>query len=330
MMHTSESVTNGNKPRSNSPDLRRGSRAAAPLWPPTMRIVGFFQVLDELPAAVTQQPGRVWNVFARSLGEQGARGRTALAWRWALTGLCPSPVTLSPRPGRPPDRGQLLYEGKAEAQLTGDGTDPGGQVLHARFVLQWLAGELSALPLWNGPQTGLPVSGSAEYGQTRSAMARVCTWAQLSAMRCPVSAENADDVGLRLSGWALGTVQTLGWVCGEIPYGPLSGTHVCVKPSRYEAAVGVRRAMTGALRARADGQLAEAARLEAVMESFLWLAGWSPVPPVDRHGHSIEETCADREADCQCDAVGRCMREECPACQRFPCVHGFGQEGFEP
>jgi len=46
---------------------------------------GILLLLDHLPEAIVQRPGRVWNVFARSLGEQGAQGRTALAWRWALT-----------------------------------------------------------------------------------------------------------------------------------------------------------------------------------------------------------------------------------------------------
>src|ERR1700733_1164721 len=66
------------------------------------RCVGILQLLDNLPEAVTRSPSQVWWVLARSLGEQGAAGRTALAWRWALTGACPSPVTLSIAPGRPP------------------------------------------------------------------------------------------------------------------------------------------------------------------------------------------------------------------------------------
>jgi len=55
--------------------------------------VGIVQLLDDLPGAVHQTAPTVWSVFARSLGEQGASGRTALAWRWALTGACPSPAS---------------------------------------------------------------------------------------------------------------------------------------------------------------------------------------------------------------------------------------------
>src|SRR5580704_5306615 len=108
--------------------------------------VAIVQFLDHLPEAIVQRPGRVWNVFARSLGEQGADGRTALAWRWAFTGACPSPVSLSPPLGRPPDGSELLSEASAGAELAARGSDPGGQVLHARLVLQWLAGELDAVP----------------------------------------------------------------------------------------------------------------------------------------------------------------------------------------
>jgi len=53
----------------------------------TVRIL---QVLDELPEAVTRPSVQVWSVLVRSLGEQGAAGRTALAWRWVLTGACNS------------------------------------------------------------------------------------------------------------------------------------------------------------------------------------------------------------------------------------------------
>jgi hypothetical protein len=79
---------------------------------PSVTIV---QLLDHLPEAIVQRPGRVWNVLARSLGEQGADGRTALAWRWALTGDCPSPVSLGAPLQKPPNRSELLSEAGAAA-----------------------------------------------------------------------------------------------------------------------------------------------------------------------------------------------------------------------
>jgi hypothetical protein len=115
--------------------------------------VAILHLLDHLPEAIVHRPGRVWNVFARSLGEQGADGRTALAWRWAFTGACPSPVSLTSPLGRPPNRCELFSE-VATAELTAHGSDPGGQVMHARLVLQWLAGALDAVPLWTPGRNG--------------------------------------------------------------------------------------------------------------------------------------------------------------------------------
>ena len=41
-------------------------------------------------------------------------------------------------------RGELLAEGEDFPERSGP--DPGGQVMHARFVLRWLAGELARRP----------------------------------------------------------------------------------------------------------------------------------------------------------------------------------------
>jgi hypothetical protein len=82
-----------------------------------VRSMGMLQLLDGLPDAVVRPPAQLWSVLARSLGEQGVDGRTALAWHWALAGTCPSPVTLSGPVGRPPDRGEILTEASADAEL---------------------------------------------------------------------------------------------------------------------------------------------------------------------------------------------------------------------
>ena len=127
--------------------------------------VAILDLLDHLPEAIVHRPGRVWNVLARSLGEQGADGRTALAWQWAFAGDCPSPVTLCSPLGRPPDRGELLTEASAAAELAAPGNDPGGQVMHARLVLQWLVGALDAVPLWNGgPESPHVTDGATSSG----------------------------------------------------------------------------------------------------------------------------------------------------------------------
>jgi hypothetical protein len=82
--------------------------------------------------------------------------------------------------------------------------------------------------------------------------------------------------------------------------------------------------MVACVHARDTGEFAVAAKMEAIMETFVWLAGWSLEPPVDRHGHGLLVDCAERYAPCVCDAQGRCLRAVCSACWRVPCVLGFG------
>ncbi len=221
--------------------------------------VGILQLLDELPEAIAQRPGRVWNVFARSLGEQGGAGCTALSWRWALTGACPSPVTLTPSAGRPPVRDELFAEAGNSSERAG--ADPGGQVLHARFALRWLAGELDALPLWNGGQENLHVTDGADYAHGRADIEAVYGWALLARLHNPAPGESGPDAARVGFGWGFGTQQLLAWVCGEAAEGPLSGMSVAGRPSLYQAALNIRRAMTALIHVREDGQPAAAAPL---------------------------------------------------------------------
>jgi hypothetical protein len=291
-------------------------------------IVSAASLLDDLPDAIAQGPGRVWNVLARSLGEQGADGRSALAWRWALTGACPSPVRLGLAPGRPPARAELLSEAVAGAELAGIGADAGGQVMHARFVLQWLAGGLDALPLWNGGAGSAHVTDGAPYARSEDEIAELYGWALMARLRYPGPGESASDAARRAFGWAFGAMQLVGWVCGESWEGPVMGLQVSARPTLYQVSLDVRRAMTGLLHARQDGQPVAAGRLEAVMDAFLWLAGWDPLPPVDRHGHGTFDACPARSTPCDCMRAGRCVGKRCAACALDPCARAAGQEGI--
>ena len=270
----------------------------------------------------------MWNVFARSLGEQGAHGRTALAWRWALTGACPSPVTLSLPPGSAPPRTDLLAEAMGAAELAGDKADVGGQVMQARFVLRWLAGDLDALPLWNGGQGSAHVTDGAPYARSQEEIAELYDWALMARVRYPGPGESATATDRRAFGWAFGVIQLVGWVCGEAIEGPLSGLQVSTRPTLYQVSLDVRRAMTGLLHAREDGQSVAVGRLEAVMDTFLWLAGWDPLPPVDRHGHGTFDGCPAHSTTCDCARAGRCIRAKCAACALDPGARAAGQEGF--
>src|SRR5690242_14675724 len=67
---------------------------------------------DPLPAAVVRSPHQITAVMTQSMREQGTAGRTAAAWRWALTGDVASPIRQTPAAGIPPDREQIAAEAR--------------------------------------------------------------------------------------------------------------------------------------------------------------------------------------------------------------------------
>lgn len=293
-----------------------------------VRLVGMLETLDSLPAAIAQPAGRLWNVFTRSLGEQGADGRTALAWRWALGGDCPAPVTLAAPPGQPPERQALLAEADAPAELGHPGTDPGGQVLHARFVLRWLVGDLDALPLWNGGSDQGNVTDGAGHPRPRDEIEQAFSWATLARWHNPWHGRSATAEAKRACGWAYGAEQLLSWACGEARAGPLTSVRVVGRPTLYQVALDNRRARTALEHVRMENDPVAIGRMEAMMATFLWLAGWDRFTPVDRHGHVAIVDCSERETLCDCDQAENCLREGCAACRNAPCLQGFGQDGF--
>jgi len=289
--------------------------------------MGVLQLLDELPEAITRPPSPLWSVLARSLGEQGGAGRTALAWRWALSGACPSPVTLALAPGGPPGRAELLAEARAAAELARADSDPGGQVMQARLVLEWLAGGMDSPPLRNPAPSGLGLSEGtafegAPFGRDPAEVAAAHSWALLGRHRYSRGDGPVTGGGRQAFAWALGALELLGWVAGAAgEERPAAGP-----PSLHQVALEVGQGMIGIRLAREDRDLARARRVEAVMETFLWLAGWTAQPPVDRHGHGTFEECPARTAACGCDDAGRCLGSACPACAHDRCVHGFSAD----
>jgi hypothetical protein len=249
-----------------------------------VRGVDILNLLDNLPEAIVHRPGRVWNVFARSLGEQGADGRTALAWRWAFTGASPSPVSLSSPLGRAPDGSELLGEASADAELAARGNDPGGQVLHARLVLQWLAGELDAVPLWNAGSQSPHVTDMAASPRAHADIEGAYHRALLACSRYPRPGEAGSREAWRVFGWAFGARRLLAWACGEECIGPVSGLRTVGRPAIYEISLDVRRAMTALSHARNDDQSTMVGRMQATMETFQWLTGWDEQLAIDSHG----------------------------------------------
>jgi fermentation-respiration switch protein FrsA (DUF1100 family) len=229
-------------------------------------------------------------------------------------------VTLTVPAGRPPDRDDILAEAVADAELAHQGTDPGGQVMQARFVLRWLAGTIEALPLWNGGPKRLHVTDGAGHPRTRAEIEEVYSWALLAQDRhpwCDASAPAGDRIAF---GWARGALDLLAWACGVVGEGSLSGSRLPGRPTLYDVSLDACRAMAGVRLAREAGDPLRASRQESVMETFLWLAAWNPAPPVDRHGHAMFEDCPERHVACACSAVGRCLQGDCPACWRVTCV----------
>jgi hypothetical protein len=289
--------------------------------------MGVLQLLDELPEAIARPPSPLWSVLARSLGEQGGAGRTALAWRWALTGGCPSPVTLALAPAGPPGRAELLAEARAAAELARVDSDPGDQVMQARLVLEWLAGALDSPPLRNPAPSGLGLAEGAAFegapfARDPAEVAAAHSWALLGRHRYSRGDGAATGGGRQAFAWTLGALELLGWVAGP----PGEEVPAAGPPSLHQVALEVGQAMIGIRLAREDRDLARARRVEAVMETFLWLAGWTAQPPVDRHGHGTFEDCAARAAACGCDDAGQCLGAGCPACARDRCVLGFSAD----
>ena len=52
--------------------------------------------------------------------------------------------------------------------------------------------------------------------------------------------------------------------------------------------------MTTLDHARSDGQPTLAGRMEATMETFLWLTGWNVHAPIDAEGRVVIGSCSDR------------------------------------
>jgi hypothetical protein len=289
--------------------------------------MGILRALDALPGFVARSPAGFWSVLARSLGEQGGADRTALAWRWALTGACPSPVTLTAAAGRLPELAAVVAEAQAPAELARPDADPGDQVLQARLVLEWMTGRIDALPLRNIAVTGRRAP-SAPFARDGAAVAAAFSWALLARYRYSRGDGPAQAGGRRAFGWAFGALDVLGWAGGAGGPGPFSGPDRPAGggPSLHELSLEVGGGMTGIRLAREARDLTRVRRCEAAMETFLWLAGWNAEPPADRHGHGPFEDCPERSAECGCDAAGRCLGAGCPACARARCVLGFAAD----
>ncbi len=193
---------------------------------------------DQLSPAIVRARPHVEAVLAQSLREMGLRGRTALAWQWALTGTRPSPVTLSLAPGRPPSREEILAEAAAEPE--GSTAPPGvpadfrDQFRETRAVLAWLAGGTDEIPV-HADNRGRFIGARGDYVRTDDEMRLLRDLTRDALQHAdvpdPMSASDARhpwrwEPGWMNAAWLRGVRDLLDWVLGESPAAPLGGQTV--------------------------------------------------------------------------------------------------------
>jgi hypothetical protein len=240
-------------------------------------------------------------VLAQSLRETGAGGRTALAWEWGLTGMRPSPVTLSLAPGCPPSRAEILAEAAAEPEWS---TAPPGvpaefrdQLRETRHVLAWLAGDTDRIPV-DDDNRGRLIGGRSNYVRTDDIISEVHDQAVngLKEFDLPerMSASDARhpwrwDAGWMNAAWLRGVRDLLAWVLGDCPSSPLCGRQVGLPVTQdltHEAAAADSVVMQG----RPGGPRVDPAAYpppqygEGIQAAIRWLRGEATAPPVNSNG----------------------------------------------
>jgi hypothetical protein len=144
------------------------------------------------------------------------------------------------------------------------------------------------LPLLNGGPRDLQVTNGAPYPHSQEEIEEMYSRTLLAEERHPWCDESAPLADRMAFGWARGAIDLLAWVCGETPEGPLTGKRVSGLPTLYDVSLDACRGMTGLRSARKVEDLIRSNRMESLMGTFLWLAGWNEVPPMDRHGIAME------------------------------------------
>src|SRR4029450_13868753 len=70
----------------------------------------FPQIPAKLPPAITKSRDVAELIMSRDMAEHDATGAVALAWRWALTGEGPTPITLRDWDKGPPTRRDMEWQ----------------------------------------------------------------------------------------------------------------------------------------------------------------------------------------------------------------------------
>jgi len=90
----------------------------------------------KLPLVITKSRDVVEFIMSMDMAEHDPSGPVALAWRWALTGQGPTPITLMDWSNGPPSRQDIAWQ--IECPDEWHGQVPWDEVRAARSVLWWL------------------------------------------------------------------------------------------------------------------------------------------------------------------------------------------------
>ncbi|SRR6266516_2404082 len=132
------------------------------------------QIPATLPSAITVS----WEVaqlcLADDLAAYSADGPVAFAWRWALTGEGPTPVSLREWRHGPPDHDTLVDESRWPYGHGWGGRTARAEIDRARFLLWWLtASPDEEVPARFGPYQGIHGLATTGHGSVSATLTEV-------------------------------------------------------------------------------------------------------------------------------------------------------------
>jgi hypothetical protein len=269
---------------------------------PTVKSVTTIRVPNPLSPAITRPSQHVEAVLAQSLLETGDQGRAALAWAWALTGMRPSPVTLSVAKGSPPTRDEITAEASAPPEGStappGVPTDFCDQLREARHILHWLVGETDEIPV-DDNNRGRFIGARDDYARTEEQIRQVCDRAGhgLEVFDLP---DPMDPANVRTpwrwpatwmhAAWLRGVRDLLDWVLGDRVTSPL-GQQVAGLPTVHDLEYEDLQADAVTSQGRPGGVMVDLDTYpppqygEAIQASIRWLRGESTSEPIELAGY---------------------------------------------
>ena len=256
-----------------------------------------------MDAAIVRDASLLAAVREVSLRNAAAHGRTDLAWRWALTGQCSSPVTLSAAAGVPPDRARILAEMVAEAEGGSDDVQTQRADQDACGVLRWLIGLTDVLPTGDYEPAGYLVGARDRFVRSDAEIRAVLDSAIAGTDRYGFGAVFHPDDMLHPwsnsgawfdAAWLSGVRDLLAWVLGDRLDGPLAGTSVCMPTaSQVSRELGhLEEAQLQGREVRPDPSLYPPPQAAEAMEDTRdWLTGEITTAPCCPHGLGAYQPC---------------------------------------